>query len=157
FVLGYSNMTFFDYLQKRNWKKEEVVKQLVVGLVGSSIITLVGLFIIRLLTVMMYQGKTFGEFIANERVGNYQFGFWVTLNIVIIYHFIHYYNAYQQKKLKEQKVIAGTASAQFESLKNQIDPHFLFNSLNVLSSLIEENPDNAQRFTVSLSKIYRYV
>ncbi len=42
-------------------------------------------------------------------------------------------------------------------LKNQIDPHFLFNSLNVLTSLIEENPDNAQRFTVSLSKIYRYV
>lgn len=157
FVLGYSNMTFFDYLQKRNWKKEETAIRLVVGLVGSSIITLVGLFIIRLLTVMMYQGKTFSEFIANERIGNYQFGFWVTLNIVIIYHFIHFYNAYQQKKLKEQKVIAGTASAQFESLKNQIDPHFLFNSLNVLSSLIEENPDNAQRFTVSLSKIYRYV
>src|SRR5690606_2120763 len=55
------------------------------------------------------------------------------------------------------RVIAGTASAQFESLKNQIDPHFLFNSLNVLSSLIEENPENAQRFTTSLSKIYRYV
>jgi hypothetical protein len=106
---------------------------------------------------MVLHGRTFGEFIANERIGNYQFGFWVTLNIVIIYHFIHFYNAYQQKKLKEQKVIAGTASAQFESLKNQIDPHFLFNSLNVLSSLIEENPENAQRFTVSLSKIYRYV
>lgn len=157
FVLGYSNMTFFDQLQKRNWKKEETVKRLIVGLVGSSIITIMGLFIIRLMTVMMYQGRTLADFIANERIGNYQFGFWITLNIVIIYHFIHYYNAYQQKKLKEQKVIAGTASAQFESLKNQIDPHFLFNSLNVLSSLIEENPDNAQRFTVSLSKIYRYV
>jgi hypothetical protein len=48
-------------------------------------------------------------------------------------------------------------ASKFESLKNQIDPHFLFNSLNVLSSLIEENPDNAQRFTTSLSKIYRYV
>jgi hypothetical protein len=59
--------------------------------------------------------------------------------------------------LKEQKIIAGTANAKFESLKNQIDPHFLFNSLNVLSSLIEENPDNAQKFTTSLSKIYRYV
>ena len=44
-----------------------------------------------------------------------------------------------------------------ESLKNQLDPHFLFNSLNVLDSLIEENPVQAQRFTNSMSKIYRYV
>lgn len=63
----------------------------------------------------------------------------------------------QESKVKEQKIIAGTANAKFESLKNQIDPHFLFNSLNVLSSLIEENPENAQRFTTSLSKVYRYV
>jgi len=67
------------------------------------------------------------------------------------------YKNTQETKIKQQKIIAGTASAQFESLKNQIDPHFLFNSLNVLSSLIEENPQNAQRFTTSLSKIYRYV
>src|SRR5690606_34311196 len=60
-------------------------------------------------------------------------------------------------KVTEQKIIAGTASAKFESLKNQIDPHFLFNSLNVLTSLIEENPEQAQKFTTSLSKIYRYV
>lgn len=63
----------------------------------------------------------------------------------------------QESKVKEQKIIAGTATAKFETLKNQIDPHFLFNSLNVLSSLIEENPENAQRFTTALSKVYRYV
>lgn len=62
-----------------------------------------------------------------------------------------------KQEVTHQKIIAGTASAKFESLKNQIDPHFLFNSLNVLSSLIEENPENAQRFTTSLSKVYRYV
>src|SRR5690606_27500451 len=64
---------------------------------------------------------------------------------------------YQQNKVKEQKVIAGTANARFDALKNQLDPHFLFNSLNVLTSLIEENPENAQRFTTALSKVYRYV
>lgn len=157
FLLAFSNMAFFDMLQKKQWNKEETLLKIGLGLLGSVIITIIGLFILRMITVVIYQGETFQTFISNEKIGNYQFGFWVTINIVIIYHFIHYYNAYQQKKLKEQKVIAGTASAQFESLKNQIDPHFLFNSLNVLSSLIEENPDNAQRFTVSLSKIYRYV
>ncbi|HCN11752.1 MAG TPA: histidine kinase, partial [Chryseobacterium sp.] len=62
-----------------------------------------------------------------------------------------------RKEVVEQKIIAKSANAQFESLKNQLDPHFLFNSLNVLSSLIDENPNLAQRFTSSMSKIYRYV
>ena len=74
-----------------------------------------------------------------------------------IYRLIYSIHKKQENKVKEQKIIAGTASAKFETLKNQIDPHFLFNSLNVLSSLIEENPDNAQRFTTALSKVYRYV
>jgi LytS/YehU family sensor histidine kinase len=74
-----------------------------------------------------------------------------------IYRIIYSIHKKQESKVKEQKIIAGTASAKFETLKNQIDPHFLFNSLNVLSSLIEENPENAQRFTTSLSKVYRYV
>ncbi|MGE8381273.1 MAG: sensor histidine kinase, partial [Sphingobacterium sp.] len=47
--------------------------------------------------------------------------------------------------------------AQFESLKNQLDPHFLFNSLNVLNGLIEEDPKKASLFTTDLSRIYRYV
>ena len=74
-----------------------------------------------------------------------------------IYRVIYSIHKKQEGKVNEQKIIAGTASAKFETLKNQIDPHFLFNSLNVLSSLIEENPESAQRFTTSLSKVYRYV
>ena len=62
-----------------------------------------------------------------------------------------------KQEVVEQKLIAKSANAQFESLKNQLDPHFLFNSLNVLDSLIEENPKQAQQFTNSMSKIYRYV
>src|SRR5690606_1081073 len=87
----------------------------------------------------------------------YQFGLWITLIIVTIFHLAYFYNKRQQNKIKEQKFIAGTASAKFDALKNQLDPHFLFNSLNVLTSLIEENPENAQKFTTSLSKVYRYV
>jgi hypothetical protein len=81
----------------------------------------------------------------------------MTFIIVLSYYVFWYYKAYNENKVKQQKIIAGTANAKFESLKNQIDPHFLFNSLNVLSSLIEENPENAQKFTTSLAKIYRYV
>ncbi|MCF6296026.1 MAG: 2TM domain-containing protein [Flavobacteriaceae bacterium] len=157
FVLGYSNMYYFEYLEKRTWKKNESIKRILIGIFGSVIITLIGLFFLRAFTVTIYFGKTFEEFIANETLESYQFGLWITLTIVVIFHFIYFYNKYQQNKIKEQKVIAGTASAKFDALKNQLDPHFLFNSLNVLTSLIEENPNNAQKFTTSLSKVYRYV
>ena len=79
------------------------------------------------------------------------------LVISLFFHAVYYYRELQKSKVKEQKVIAGTASAKFDALKNQLDPHFLFNSLNVLTSLIEENLESAQKFTTSLSKVYRYV
>ena len=47
--------------------------------------------------------------------------------------------------------------SQFEVLRQQVNPHFLFNSLNVLTSLIKLEPDLAEKFTEHLSKVYRYV
>jgi two-component system, LytTR family, sensor kinase len=157
FLLGFSNMYFFNYLEKLPWKKGDRIKRIAIGIVGSTLITLLGLFILRAIKAVLFNGETFLAFIAEERFRNYQFGLWMTLTIVIIFHVVYFYNRYQQNKIKEQKVIAGTASAKFDALKNQLDPHFLFNSLNVLTSLIEENPENAQKFTTSLSKVYRYV
>ena len=90
-------------------------------------------------------------------MSNYLVAIVLPFVVTLAFHAFYFYKAYNESKVKEQKIIAGTANAKFESLKNQIDPHFLFNSLNVLSSLIEENPENAQKFTTSLSKIYRYV
>lgn len=47
--------------------------------------------------------------------------------------------------------------SQLDSLKNQVNPHFLFNSLNVLSSLIHSNADKASEFLDEMSKVYRYL
>lgn len=157
FVLGYSNMAYFGYLDTLKWKSTDRIKRFIVGIIGASVITLIGLFLLRSLSSVFYYGNSFDKFITNESFENYTFGLWITLTIVVIFHVFYYYNEFQQKKLKEQKVIAGTASAKFDALKNQLDPHFLFNSLNVLTSLIEENPKSAQKFTTALSKVYRYV
>lgn len=157
FVLGYSNMAFFGYMANRGWKKNDTVKRVLIGFFGAVIITLIGLFALRVATTVFYFGVPFNDFIERERFSYYQFGLWITIIILSVFHAIYFYNRYQQNRIKEQKVIAGTASAKFDALKNQLDPHFLFNSLNVLTSLIEENPDSAQKFTTSLSKVYRYV
>ncbi len=58
----------------------------------------------------------------------------------------------REQKLREEKLIF-----QNETLKNQVNPHFLFNSLNTLSSLIPTQPDVAEEFTNRLSSIYRYI
>ena len=47
--------------------------------------------------------------------------------------------------------------SQYDVLKQQVNPHFLFNSLNVLTSLIKIEPELAEKFTEQLSKVYRYV
>ncbi|GAA4242499.1 MULTISPECIES: histidine kinase [Winogradskyella] len=157
FVLGYSNMAFFDYMESRTWDKGDYIKRILIGIIGSTVITLVGLFLLRAGTAVFYYGTDFNVFMEKESWKAYSFGIWITLSIVSVFHVVYFYNRYQKNKIKEQKVIAGTASAKFDALKNQLDPHFLFNSLNVLTSLIEENPENAQKFTTSLSKVYRYV
>jgi len=157
FVLGYTNMVFFDYMEKRPWKNGDTIKRIIYGTMGCTIITLIGIFLLRAGISILIYDIDYETFISRESWQGYSFGLWITLTIVTVFHVIFFYNKYQKNKIKEQKVIAGTASAKFDALKNQLDPHFLFNSLNVLTSLIEENPDNAQKFTTSLSKVYRYV
>lgn len=57
----------------------------------------------------------------------------------------------------KQKAIREAEAAKFETLKSQINPHFLFNSLNTLSTLILIDSTKADKFTSQLSNIYRYV
>lgn len=157
FVLGYSNMYFFGYLEKQNWREGNGVKRILVGIFGSLVITMIGLFVLRMLTAVFFNGISIQEFFEEETLNNYIFGIWITMTILTVFHFIYFYTKYQKKKVKESQIVAKTESAKFESLKNQLDPHFLFNSLNVLTSLIDENPRQAEKFTTKLSKVYRYV
>lgn len=157
FAINYVNTLYFDYMEKRKFKAYEIIQRIVFGILGSTVITLITIFFLRVLVEVIIFKEPFETFIENESWRGYSFGLWITLTIVSIFYVIYFYNRYQKNKIKEQKVIAGAASARFDALKNQLDPHFLFNSLNVLTSLIEENPKNAQKFTTSLSKVYRYV
>ena len=155
--LYFANATIFIYLDKVFKSDRFIPKRIVIGFIASFLVSIVVIFLLRIFEDVLVEGSSFSAFLNNEEMSNYLVAIIVTFFVTLAFHAFYFYKAYTENKVKEQKVIAGTASAQFESLKNQIDPHFLFNSLNVLSSLIEENPDNAQKFTTSLSKIYRYV
>lgn len=157
YTLYYANAIIFvkldDVYQTDRFSRNRIV----LGFTLSFIVSIIVIFLLRIVEDVVIEGRSIQEFLANEKPSNYIISIVITFVVTLVIHAIYFYKAYQENKVKEQKIIAGTASAQFESLKNQIDPHFLFNSLNVLSSLIEENPESAQKFTTSLSKVYRYV
>ncbi|WP_339888028.1 2TM domain-containing protein [uncultured Flavobacterium sp.] len=157
FSLHLANTYLFIVLDKVFVNKRFSRKRIVVGFVSSFFLSLFIIFLLRMFGNVIVEGEKLSDFIKYETPSNYIMASIFTFVVLLIIHLIYFYKAYQENRVKEQKIIAGTASAKFESLKSQIDPHFLFNSLNVLSSLIEENPENAQKFTTSLSKIYRYV
>ena len=157
-VLTFVNGYFFDYLNRIKWVKYANYR-LATGIVGGIVLTMFSIFLLRMVQEMVIEGEGFEEFYNEEfQHGTfYLLALIITVAISIFFHAVYFYKELQKRKVTEHKIIAGTASAQFDALKNQLDPHFLFNSLNVLTSLIDENPDAAQQFTTSLSKVYRYV
>lgn len=153
FAISYYN----DYISKiYSWQKEPK-KRLWVGVIGIVIVAMLTIAIVRVTLALGIYNKSFEDFIASEKREYYVISLLITIVITAIAHAYYFFKELQNQKITEQKIIAGTASAKFTALKNQLDPHFLFNSLNVLTSLIEENPRMAQKFTTSLSKVYRYV
>lgn len=84
-------------------------------------------------------------------------GFVIAL-LIIAYEIIIVYvrNAIKSAREKEQ-IQKELAAAKLESLKNQVNPHFLFNSFSVLTSLVEEDSKAAVKFISRLSDMYRYI
>jgi sensor histidine kinase YesM len=84
-------------------------------------------------------------------------GIFITAIISIIYETVFYFQLWKASLLESERLKKTEARLQFESLKNQVNPHFLFNSLNTLSSLIHVDPDKAEKFVQEFARIYRYV
>ncbi len=70
---------------------------------------------------------------------------------------IYSYHKWKETKLEAEQLSKEKLQTQLNSLLQQINPHFLFNSLNTLSALIDDNPKDAQNYLSDLSKVYRYL
>lgn len=80
-----------------------------------------------------------------------------TLALIAIYISFNFFKAWKNSLLEVEKYKTQSTEAQLQNLKNQINPHFLFNNLSVLTSLVYKNQDKAVDFINELSKVYRYV
>jgi sensor histidine kinase YesM len=68
-----------------------------------------------------------------------------------------FFKHWKHSLVEIEKYRAESLQAQLQNLKNQVNPHFLFNNMSVLSSLVHKDPDKAVEFINQLSKVYRYL
>lgn len=82
-------------------------------------------------------------------------GIFFYIIIVSLYYIYIYYSNFQNKLLKESELRTLIKEAELKTLRYQINPHFIFNSLNSISSLTMINPDKAREMTIKLSSYLR--
>lgn len=81
----------------------------------------------------------------------------ITIMITLFMHGRSFLLEWKQSALDAERLKRENVTARYESLKNQVNPHFLFNSFNALTNLVYENQDLAAKFIKQLSEVYRYV
>jgi len=160
FTLGFGQGLMNEYLgAKWSWvtnTKERVVS----GVLATIFYTVPAILLINYVLFIVIQGKDGDTFFEFPMIWIHIFWIIFSFGVSAFIHarsFMLEWKKAATAKSTKQEIVAKTETAKFESLKSQIDPHFLFNSLNVLTSLIGENPKQAERFTTKLSKVYRYV
>jgi len=79
------------------------------------------------------------------------------VGVASMYEAMRFFDLWKQAIVEKEVLAKANLQSQLEGLKNQVNPHFLFNSLNTLIHIIPENPENAVRFVHQLSKVYRYI
>lgn len=75
----------------------------------------------------------------------------------LVYESVYFYKNWEQNVKKSEALARANVQNQLEGLKRQLDPHFLFNSLNTLAALIDDNNEPAHKYLSLLADVYRYV
>lgn len=81
----------------------------------------------------------------------------VTTIATALYEGSYLFKRWREAVVNAEKLKQENLQSQFDALKNQVNPHFLFNSLNTLATIIPEDPTQAVEFVQKLSSVYRYL
>lgn len=85
------------------------------------------------------------------------YGLLFVMPAISIHFGIYFMTQWKKTKLRSEQLEKENIRTQLEVLKSHVDPHFLFNNLNILSSLIEEDKETARSFLDNFAEVYRYV
>jgi two-component system, LytTR family, sensor kinase len=152
YVITESNFWSYYYLERKLPWERDCGKRLVVQLFFSLFFSILAAFVIRWVVAWFHPGHTE---IMTESFAVLTACTTFILSVVFLGLFVfHRMSAslIEAEQLKQENLIA-----QNQALRQQIDPHFLFNSITTLTTLIQENKDLAIEFVQRLSKVYRHV
>jgi len=132
-------------------------KRALAGVMGQIIISLLTIFVLNIILWVFIFGNPWDVVWRPANRGFYLVAIIITVIISLIYHAVYFFREIELEKRKSDQLEKEKVQSELYSLRNHLDPHFLFNSLNVLSGLIEENKEEAQHFLSSLSTLYRSI
>lgn len=153
FVYWEGNYQIVTFIRKKHPKIEQTTCRILTQ-VGLSLLYTVG---VNILMVLALHITSLVPYEQEFHLSTLYMGLIITAIISSIYETVFYFQLWKAALVESERLKKTEARLQFESLKNQVNPHFLFNSLNTLSALIHVDPDKAERFIQEFSRIYRYV
>jgi len=145
--LLFSLRSYFDWIRKPMRKIAVLILSIIFYTVPLSVLLLVGWY------------KLFSNGPVNWNIVT-QSALIILIAVVFITHVyetIFLVKESENEMIRNEQLERARAEAELEALKNQIDPHFIFNSLNTLSHLIDNNPGKAKQFNDNLADVYRYI
>ncbi len=154
-ALGLSFWFTVSFNSLENYSTSKVfLNHIAAAIITSGLWILIGYYaIINLIT----GDKIYSDFLLKSLVWRFLIGILFYTVIIAVDYVIIYYNNFQEKLLKEVELKALVKEAELKTLKYQINPHFIFNSLNSISSLTISNPIQAQAMTIKLSSFLRSI
>ena len=76
---------------------------------------------------------------------------------IVVKNMVFFFRSWKQAAVNEEKLKREILSVEFEALKSQVNPHFLFNNLTALTSLVYKDQDKAALFIEQLANVFRYI
>lgn len=135
-------------------KIKQTQKRLVYTIITLSVFLIISDTLLRLTFNNLLPESTW---FIESLVGHFLKNFLICFTVATIYELFYFYDRWHQSTLETEQLRTQQITSQFEALKSQISPHFLFNSLNTLAAIIPEDQGQAVLFTQKLSEVYRYI
>ncbi len=152
----YGTIWLSRYLDKKyNWINN-LWKRLVLGIVVLEAWSVI-IYTITMPILLYIYFDVSGDETIYQLLRNVKYPLLTGIAGMLILSVIEFFKNWKQSYLKQQKLKAEMQTYKYEALRSQLNPHFLFNSLNVLSSLVYEDPTLAEKFIDQLSDLYAKV
>src|SRR3989337_3989706 len=130
-----------------------LISHMIGGVISVSLWLALGFFITNFLTSSTEEYSTF---FINNFGWRFLVGLLFYFLIIAFYYLIIYYTNFQDKSLRENELKNLVTQAELKNLKFQINPHFIFNSLNSMSALTTIDPAKARSMILKLAEFLRY-